>query len=177
MAALPAATVASHWPSMSQPREQVWINSASRSALPTCTVEAARLALSEKEMPWKMHDWADMAVRRRFAALLGAESGGDDWAHCVAIGPSTNYHTSGNAGNIISHDPEPVMSFAGGKGYRGSHNMLKNLGDSIAQKFIAEGKLPKEKQSFRTTSLNTLRFENHANTSMPGYTGKTRLIR
>ena len=90
---------------------------------------------------------------------------------------STNYHTSGNAGNIISHDPEPVMSFAGGKGYRGSHNMLKNLGDSIAQKFIAEGKLPKEKQSFRTTSLNPLRFENHANTSMPGYTGKTRLIR
>ena len=68
------------------------------------------------------------------------------------------------------------LAYAGGKGLKNGHNMLKGLGASIASKLINEGSIPKSKPLMSTEAydrkINYL--DNYNKTSLPGYTGHRR---
>eukprot|EP00944_MAST-04C_sp_MAST-4C-sp1_P015654 g15654.t1 len=89
---------------------------------------------------------------------------------------SNSQNNSKHVNFKLPEKQECNLAYAGGKGLKNGHNMLKGLGASIASKLINEGSIPKSKPLMSTEAydrkINYL--DNYNKTSLPGYTGHRR---
>lgn len=93
------------------PDDVLYLNAASKSALPRAAVEAGRLGAGAKSHPWEIDDAVTTAraedIRGRFARLIGA--GADD----IAIHSSAAYGVATAAANIVPPPGSRILVLEG----------------------------------------------------------------
>ena len=84
--------------------------------------------------------------------------------------------TSKHVNFNVPEKQECNLAYAGGKGLKNGHNLLKGLGASIASKLINQGAIPNPKPLATTEAYDRkiTYLDNYNKTSMPGYTGHRR---
>jgi hypothetical protein len=96
------------------------------------------------------------------------------------FGPMEDMNNSQNISKHVNFNvPEKQecnLAYAGGKGLKNGHNLLKGLGASIASKLIQDGAIPKPKPLAPTEAYDRKiqYLDNYNKTSLPGYTGHRR---
>ena len=89
---------------------------------------------------------------------------------------SNSQNNSKHVNFNVPEKQECNLAYAGGKGLKNGHNLLKGLGASIASKLINQGAIPNPKPLATTEAYDRkiTYLDNYNKTSMPGYTGHRR---